>query len=302
MMKKFLSGVLVTALVLGSVSFATPEKAEAASVPKATYTFNMNGKNSKVVAVGRKGDNASLQTGGTPNMPTEAQAKAIGAKLKYAKGKNGKALYLDRTKSYGAQLKGVNLGSKNMTISFWVKVPSGMGEYNSMLFAASDVSAENAKWFSITKGGAAWPNTGAPTIWSHVISNGNTDKEEFPWYNKNGINDDGEAVWEAGDAFSAKTWTHVVLVIQATGKDGTCEYGTKGEAGYVKGYHGYTYINGKPWGNGTIAKKAVSAKNKFFLGINAWDTPMKAYYDDVMLWKGKALTAKQVKKLYKSQK
>lgn len=301
MMKKFLSGVLVTALVLGSASFAAPAKeTEAASVPKATYTFNMNGANKNVVAVGHKDPTANLTPAKTGVFPTEKDAKTLGAKLKYVKGKNGKALYIDRTKAYGAQLKGVNLGAGDMTISFWVKVPSGMGEYNSMFFGASDVSDTNAKWFSITKGGSAWPNTGAPVIWSHAMNNGKD--LGFPWYNKNGVNKKGEAVWEAGDAFSSKTWTHVVLVIKTKGKDSTCEYGTKGEDGYVKGYHAYTYINGKAWGNGTVVKGAISSKNKYFLGINAWDTPMKAYYDDVMLWKGKALTAKQVKKLYKSQK
>lgn len=303
MMKKFLSGVLVTALVLGTVSFAAPATdAEAAvSVPKATYTFNMNGKNSKVVAVGREGDDGSLTTGGKIKLPTEAQAKKIKATLKYVKGHNGKALSLDRTKSYGAQLKGVNLGTKDMTISFWIQVPSGMGSYNSMFFSTNKtLNDKTQNWLSITKGGADWPNTGAPLIWSHAFVNGK--EEGFPWYNKNGVNKKGEAVWEAGDAVGDKKWHHIVLTIKATGKDSTCEYGEKGKDGYYKGYHGYTYVDGKAWGNGTISKRAFSSSNLYFLGINAWDTPMKALYDDVMLWKGKALTAKQVKALYNKQK
>lgn len=303
MMKKFLSGVLVTALVLGTVSFATPAtEAEAAvSVPKATYTFNMNGKNSKVVAAGRSGDNASLATGGKINVPTEAQAKKIKATLKYVKGHNGKALSLDRTKSYGAQLKGVQLGKGNQTISFWIQVPSGIGDFNSMFFMTNKtLNDKTQNWISITKGGADWPNTGTPTIWSHDFVNGK--EAGFPWYNKNGVNKKGEAVWEAGDAVGDKKWHHIVLVIQTTGKSKNVWYGEKGEAGAYQGYHGYTYVDGKLWGNGAISKRALSTNNLYFLGINAWDTPVKALYDDVMLWKGKALTGKQVKALYNKQK
>ena len=60
-------------------------------------------------------------------------------------------------------------------------------------------------------------------------------------------------------------------------------------------------VHGKLYGNGTVAKGTMSNSNKFFLGINAWDTPFKGYFDDVKLF-NKALTAKQVKALYKSVK
>ena len=103
MMKKFLSGVLVSALVLGTVSVVNPTTAEAA-VPKPAYTFDMNKANKNVVAVARKGDTSSMKPADVKNggvMPTTAAAKGI--KLKYVKGKHGKALYLDRSKSYGAQ-------------------------------------------------------------------------------------------------------------------------------------------------------------------------------------------------------
>lgn len=296
MMKKFLSGMLVTALVLGSVAVAAPEKAEAVSVPKAKYTFNMNGKSKNVVAVGRKGDNASLATGGKAVLPTEAQAKAIKGTLKYAKGKHGKALYIDRTKSVGAQLKGVNLGSGSFTLSFWVKVPNGMSNFTSAFFRTSDVSDKSAKWLSITRRADIADIGGSPVIWSRNVKNG-----EFPWYNKNGVDKKTkEAKWVWGDSLAeAKSWTHITLVVDTKAKK--VEYGKKGEDGYTKGPHAYTYVNGALYGNGTIANGILSSKDKFFLGINAWDTPMKAYYDDVQLW-DKALTAKQVKALYKSQK
>ena len=94
MMKKFLSGVLVSALVLGTVSVVNPTTAEAA-VPKPAYTFDMNKANKNVVAVARKGDTSSMKPADVKNggvMPTTAAAKGI--KLKYVKGKHGKALYL----------------------------------------------------------------------------------------------------------------------------------------------------------------------------------------------------------------
>lgn len=300
MIKKFLSGVLVTALVLGTVSFAAPKKdAEAVAVPKETYNFNMNSKNAKVVAVGRVGDDANLTSGGKINLPTEAQAKKLKVSLKYVKGHNGKALSIDRKTSSGAMLKGVNLGKGDMTISFWIQVPSGMGSFTSMFFITnSTLNDKEQNWISITKTAADWPTTGSPCIWSHDYTNGK--EAGFPWYNKNGVNKKGEAVWESGDAVADKKWHHIVLVIKTKGKDGTCAYG-EGSGAY-KGYHGYTYVDGKAWGNGAISKRALSTSNKYILGINAWDTPMTALYDDVMLWKGKALTAKQVKALYNKQK
>lgn len=297
MMKKFLSGVLVSALVLGTVSAVNTTTAEAVSVPKATYTFNMNSANKNVVAVARKGDTTSMTPSSTKGggvMPTTAAAKGI--KLKYVKGKHGKCLYLDRSKSYGAQLKGVNVGTGSFTVSFWIKIPNGMGNFSSAFFAATDLKDTSAKWLSITKRTDISETGGSPIIWSHYVS-GKTDN--FPWYCKNGVDKKTKkAVWSYGTAFDSKNWTHITLVVN-TKK--SCEYGTKGETGYVKGLHAWTYVNGKLYGNGTVAKGVVNSKTKFFLGLNGWDIPMKAYYDDVQIWK-QALTAKQVAALYKSQK
>ena len=279
MMKKFLSGVLVSALVLGTVSVVNPTTAEAA-VPKPAYTFDMNKANKNVVAVARKGDTSSMKPADVKNggvMPTTAAAKGI--KLKYVKGKHGKALYLDRSKSYGAQLKGVNLGSGSWSVSFWVKIPNGMGDFSAVFFAGTDLTAKGAKWVSITQRRDLGDIGGSPVIWSRdakAVYDGN--KGEFPWYTKN--------------------WVHVVLTVN-TKKEGV--YNEKGNEGYTKSAQAFTYINGKPYGNGAVSKGAISSKTKFFLGLNGWDIPMKAYYDDVKIWK-KALTAKQVKALYKAEK
>lgn len=62
MMKKVLCGALAAALAAGT-ALAPAADASAVSVPKAKYTFNMNKKSSKVVAVSRPGDTASFTTG-----------------------------------------------------------------------------------------------------------------------------------------------------------------------------------------------------------------------------------------------
>lgn len=304
MMKRFLCGAMAVAL-----AFSTASVAGAASVPKAKYTFNMNKKSKKVVAVARKGDttsktvDTSKYAGGV--LPKTSSAKSI--KLKYTKGKNGKALFLARPakgKAYGAQLKGIKLGKKSWTVSFWVKSSYSVGQFMPIFFTCNKnvTNTKKATWISITRTGDGWLNgISTPCIWSH---NASLDKSEsnqhFPWYAYQ--NEDGKWVGSSDDAkaegIKKNKWTYVTLVVDA--KD-TCEYGTKGEDGYVKSYHAFTYVNGELFGNGTVAKNSMSNSNKFFLGINCWDLPFKGYFDDVQFWK-KALTAKQVKKLYKKMK
>lgn len=306
MMKRFMCGALAAALVVGSITAPTTASAKKVKVPKANYTFNMNKKSSKVVAVTRKGDvngkagDAAKKKAKGGVMPTVDKKK----KVQYKKGHKGKALYLDRT--YGVRLKGVNLGNGSYTISFWVKIPNGVGDFTGMFFATSDMKDASCKWLSITKRADLTENGGSPIIWSHVV-NGKTN--QFPWYCKNGVDKKTKKpVWTYGTAFDSKKWVHVVLAVDSKKKN-YAEYGEKANKGkktdgvdqYVKGPHGWTYVNGKLYGNGVVAKGAVNSKSKFFLGINGWDTPAKAYYDDVQMWK-KCLTAKQVKQLYKNQK
>lgn len=293
MMKKFLCGALAAAMLAGTVVAAAPASdASAASYPKAKYTFNMNKANKNVVAVARKGDTANYTTGNTETgtLPSASNAKKV--KLQYKKGKNGKALFLDRTSSYGAQLKGVKLGNKSWTVSFWVKPSNNVSDYMAIFFTGNKiVDPKNTKWLSVTA--ASWLDGGnCPVIWSHSLTN--SKNEQFPWYAY--VNKDGE--WAGNKAIVPGKWTHVTVTVN-TKK--TCEYGTKGEDGYVKSYHAITYINGAEYGNGTVAKGTMSNSNLFFLGINAWDCPFKGYFDDVMFW-NKALTAKQVKALYKAVK
>ncbi len=291
MIKKFLSGVLAAAMVV-SVAAVNPATADAAKAPKATYTFNMDKANKNVVAVARKGDTNNFTTGKTDTgtMPEAANAKKV--KLKYQKGKKGKALYLDRSSSYGAELKGVKLGSKSWTVSFWVKPESSLSDYMALFFTGNKITdVKNTKWLSITKRTDIGTD-GSPLIWSHALTNG--AKEEFPWY----CYQDENGTWVQKEAVETGKWTHITLVVDA---NDTCEYGEKGDEGYVKGAHGWTYVNGKLYGNGTIANGTMSNSNRFFLGINAWDTPFKGWFDEVNLW-NKALTDKQVAALYKTYK
>ena len=301
MYKKFLSGVLAAAMVIGGAAYAAkPASVDAAGAPKPKYTFSMNGASKNVVGVARKGDTSAGTTGNTKTgiVPT-ANKKA---KLQYKKGKHGKALYISRTvggkaASMGAQLKGVKLGSKSWTVSFWVKPEIELGQFSSVFFTGNHIQdPKNTKWVSITRGGDAWLGDGkvkAPTIWSHNAASG-----EFPWYNHQ--NSKGE--WTSTNALTKGKWTHVTLVVntQKTSwdKKGYCVYGKKGSDGYSKGYHAWTYINGKLYGNGAIAKNTMSNSNSFFLGLNAWDMGFKGYIDDVKLW-DKALSPKQVKAIAK---
>ena len=296
MFKKFLCATM--AAVLFSCTFSAAPAVHAAKVPKAAYTFNMDKKSSKVIAVARKGDTDSFTAKETKDnigvLPTSAAAKGI--KLKYVKGKHGKSLFLDRTKSYGAQLKGIKLGSKSWTVSFWVKPSSSLSSHMPVFFTGSKLATANTNWVSITKTGEGWLNGyAAPAVWSR-----NTKANQWPWY---AYQDEDGKWWGDGDqsdamALTANKWSYVTVAVD-TGD--TCEYGNPGSDDYVKSYHAWTYINGSLYGNGTVAKSTMSNKNLFFLGINCWDCPFKGYFDDVQFWK-KALSAKQVKKLYKSMK
>lgn len=307
MMKRFLCGALAAALVASTIVVAPAS--EAASVPKPTCSFDMNKSNKNVVRMSWKASVIDKNT----YAPTEAAKKAAKGgimptkakgKILYKKGHKGKGLQLNRT--YGVELKNANfkkIFKGSWSISFWVKIDQGIGQYTPIVFFAQDLKDASAKWISITRGGDDWPNTGSPTIWSHVVKKYDSAKskvisEEFPWYNKNGVDADGNALWEEGNAFDSKQWVHVVFTVN---KKASVEYGEKGEDGYVKGYQGTTYVNGVQWGNGSIAKKSFSNKTRVFLGINGWDTPAWACYDDVQFY-NKVLKPKQVKKLFKSQK
>lgn len=280
MMKRFLGGFMAVAIAASTVAVAAPaDTASAAKVPKAKYTFNMDKANKNVVAVARKGDTSNFTN--TDFMPDAKYAKKI--KLKYAKGKKGKALYLDRTSSYGAQLKNVKLGNKSWSVSFWVKAASSVSDFMPIFFTTSSVKEASAKWLSITK--SSWLGDISPTIWSRSANEGD---KAFPWYGNN--------EWTTDNQIAANKWVHITLTVNAKK---TIEF--EGESGTYKGYHGETYVNGKYWGNGAVAKSSMSNSNKFFLGINGWDTPFKGYIDNVKLW-NKRLTEKQVKALFKSEK
>lgn len=298
MMKKVLCGALTAALVAGSVVAVPAGDASAASVPKAKYTFNMNKKSKNVVAVARKNDTAEFKTS-TPKtgaLPSTKNVNKKTMKLEYKKGKKGKALYLKRNASFGAQLKGIKLGSSSWTVSFWVKPDSSISDFTAIFFTGNNiVNTKTTKWLSITA--ASWikddnGNHNCPVVWSHNAANG-----QFPWFAAYDTKDK-KGTWIADEAVKKGVWTYVTVAVNAKK---TCEYGTKGKDGYVKSYDAWTYVNGKQYGHGTVAKGTMTNKNQFFLGINAWDVPFKGYIDELQLW-NKALTAKQAKALYKKMK
>lgn len=299
MVKRLLCGALATALVVGTVVAAPTSAAAKVKVPKAAYTFNMDKANKKVVAVARPGDTAEYkcktpETGVLPKKNSKI-------KLKYKKGKHKKALYLDRTKSYGAEMTGVKLGKGSWTVSFWTKSDNDLNNFMPVFFTGSNiVNTKKTAWISITQ--SDWlDGSSNPVIWSHNAAlDKAADDQHFPWFSYQ--NKEGEWVGAKADskalAIKKNKWVYITLVVNT--KD-TCEYGEAGTKGYVKSYHAWCYVNGALFGNGTVAKNSMSNSNKFYLGINAWDVPYKGMFDDVQFWK-KALTAKQVKQLYKNMK
>lgn len=289
MVKKFLVGTLAAVLM---VEGAVATTASAASVPKAKYTYNFNKADKNVVAVTRKGDDASAGTN-TGAVPKKDSSKKVILK----KGKNGKALYLDRT--YGVQLKNMKLKSSKYTISYWVKSDSNMSNFMPMFFAGSNLEPgkeDTVKWISITK--TDWVGDSSPIVWSH-----NEGKKQFPWT--------GPWGGEANNAISQSGgWNHVTVVVGGTYTDKKNDIKQGATSGYLddpaeeyyqeKGNNVVIYLNGAFYGTGTCAADDVmDGKESAFLGVNCWDVMFKGYFDDVQIY-DKALTQKQVAALYKS--
>lgn len=289
MVKKFLVGALAAVLMVeGAV--ATTATSEAASAPKAKYTYNFNKADKNVVAVTRKGDDASAGTN-TGAVPKKDSKKKVLLK----KGKNGKALYLDRT--YGVQLTNMKLKASKYTISFWVKSDSNMSNYMPTFVAGSNFLDENkVKWISITK--TDWVGDSSPIVWSH-----NEAKKQFPWT--------GPWAGEANNVISQSGgWNHITAVVGGTYTDKKNDIKQGATSGYLddpkeeyyqkSGPNVVIYVNSKFYGTGTCAAEDImDGKESAFLGINCWDVLFKGYFDDVQIY-DKALTAAQVKAVYKS--
>ena len=305
MKKRFLSGFMAAALVVTGASCIAPSADAATKAPKAAYTFNFNKANKNVVAVARSGDKNMLskqgkvdgKTAHLPVLPTEKVAKSKKIKVKYTKGKHGKGLNLTRKQNnygYGVQLKGVKLKKASWSVAFWVKAGASMSDYMPIFFTQNSVKNKKAKWLSITK--SSWIGNLSPVVWSTNDSIKNKKgNSAFPWYADN----DWGSIPSKCNVIQKGKWVHVVVVCDS--KDTKCVYAEGDDGEYKGGYHGWTYINGVLFGNGAIAKGAVTSKNTFYLGINAWDYPFMGVIDDVQFFNS-ALSAKQVAALYKSVK
>lgn len=274
-------------MVEGAIA-TTATTAEAAKVPKAKYTYNFNKADKNVVAVTRKGDDPAAGTN-VGTVPTKDSKKKVILK----KGKNGKALYLDRT--YGVQLKNMKLKASKYTISFWVNSESNLSNYMPIFQAGSDLLSEktSCKWINITK--VDWLGDMSPVVWSR-----NETKNQWPWV----------GAW-AGEAVNSITkdagWTHVTVVVGTGYKDKANEidvpaktvWGAGAEDEFT-GPNCTIYVNGKMYGSNTpVAEDIMDGKQLTFLGINCWDVMFKGWIDDVQIY-DKALTAKQVAAVYKS--
>ena len=306
MLKRVVSKILAAALVVTSISFSASSAAAATKEPKAAYTFNFNKANKKVVAVARPGDKGMLSKTGMvdgrkehlPVLPTEKTAKNKKIKVQYTKnGKHGKGLNLTQKQKkygYGVQLKGVKLGSGSWSVAFWVKATAAVSNYVPIFFTQNSVAKNTERWLSITK--SSWLGDASPTIWSTNNKIKNLKGEfAFPWF----VYDEQGKFRGKSDTIKKGKWVHIVLVCNSKDRKAVYNEGNDGE--YKGGYHGWTYVNGILYGNGSIAKDSVTNKNTFYLGINAWNCPFKGVIDDVKFYK-KALSAKQVKAVYKSKK
>lgn len=281
MVKKFLVGALTAVLMVEGV-IATTATSEAAKAPKAKYTYNFNKADKNVVAVTR----AEAST--VPKV--DKKAKVI-----YKKGKNGKALYLDRT--YGVQLKNMKLNAKKYTISFWVNSDSNMGNFMPTFFAGSDLVGEKAKWISITK--TDWVGDSSPIVWNQDAANA-----KMPWT--------GPWAGEASNVIAKDMgWNHITVVVGGSYKDKKNDIDIGDKSGFAEdnpedpnymtgGPNVVIYVNAKMYGTGTCANPdTMDGKETAYLGINCWDDLFKGYFDDVQIY-DKALTQAQVKAVYKS--
>lgn len=292
MVKKFLVGALAAVLMVEG-AIVTTATSEAAKAPKAKYTYNFNKADKNVVAVTRKGDDASAGTN-TGTVPKADKKK----KVIYQKGKNGKGIYLDRT--YGVQLKNMKLNAKEYTISYWVKSEKNMSNFMTTFFAGSDLVGEKAKWISITK--TDWVGDSSPIVWNQDAVAG-----KMPWT--------GPWAGEANNVIAeGKGWNHITVVVGGTYKDKKNDIDIPKKTGfaidnpedanYIKdgtAPNVVIYVNGKMYGTGTSTNVStvMDGKESAFLGINCWDALFKGWFDDIQIY-DKALTQDQVKAVYKS--
>lgn len=252
------------------------------TLPSPKYVYNFDSTIGDAVVVNRQNENedGKTPTGEMPQPDTSASEK-------YADGKNGKALYLDG--SYGLKLPVANLG-KSFTISFWVKTEEEMDDFTPILFAGRDYLGEqDLHWLSITK--ATWYYEsdyeelelgGSPVVWSRIL----TEQEEYwPWYS---AGYDGRQYEVTPD----KGWRYITLSVNA--EDGAMYYPQN-----YNGHHGYTYIDGKLYGNGCVAKDIYDGLVDTFLGINPWDKKFKGYIDDLAFY-SEYVTKEQAAKMYEN--
>lgn len=287
MVKKFLVGALAAVLMVEGAAATT---ASAAGLPKAKYKYNFNKADKNVVAVTRKGDDASAGTNAGA-VPSKDSKKKVLLKS----GKNGKGLYLDRT--YGVQLKDMKLKASKYTISFWVKADSNMSNFMATFYAGSNfLDDKKVKWLSITK--TDWVGDSSPIVWSR-----NAAKTQFPWT--------GPWAGETNNVISQSGgWNHITVVVGGAYTDKKLDIKQGAKSGYLEdpaeenyqksGNNVVIYVNGKFYGTGTCAADDVmDGKESAFLGINCWDVLFKGTFDDVQIY-DKALTQKEVQAVYKS--
>jgi len=263
MRKKSLVGVVMTLAMV----CATTTSAFAATP---VYQNGFDGELGSAFVVTRVGDN---EDGGNTGYYPEADSSIA---AQFAEGKNGQALSLDG--KYGVELDAAAVG-ETYSVAFWIN-PARFSNYGPLVQIGSDLLSANTSstWLNITK--TDWDGDSAPVIWSRNETNG-----AWPWYQK--------AYFSCGGGFQIpkNEWSHIVVTVDGSQVGIDPALGTE-VAGTLQSK---LYINGELLGEGPVASGTFAAADaKVFLGINCWDIPAKALYDDFKIY-DTVLTADEVK-------
>lgn len=187
---------------------------------------------------------------------TKAFVPAVkNVEFRYTDGVDGKAVVLDG--DCGLLLGNAQELGESYTIAFWMK-PNKLGGQYDPTFAAGVFSPEY--WLNLTFDGKIWSRNG-----NYIATS-------------------------ASNAYKAKEWQHVMLVVDGT-KAGSSDNLVNAKL----------YVNGTVVSEGDIAKGIMTNANaKLYFGVNAWDAYFSGAIDEMILM-NTALSTKDAKALYSGE-
>ncbi len=191
-------------------------------------------------------------------MPTETDA----SKAKFISGMDGEAISLDG--NYGIQLPDISSLGSNFTISFWMCADTEIYDWVPFLNIGHDLLDNNARYRLYLA-----QKTDGKTL-SPILSSEDVKKNNYyeikPTKNITKL-DSG-------------IWYMVTFTVSGKSNSST--------------YKGTLYVAGQEVGSGNIAADTFDAADlSVFLGIDPWNLPFEASYDDVLIW-DQVLSAYQI--------